>query len=343
MRVAKLLQQWSSHDVDLIYLDRAHWRWLALTGHRDISRAIRALDYDRPDAIICSGPADAVKIAGGLPGDWGRVPLAVYFHESQWTYPDPKLDPRPYVVGHLDALEAADAIWFNSAYHLRVFRLGATTNPSLRVRRLAREIIPAIWHKTRVLHPPVQVDQVARKCGPADQPVIAWAARWEREKRPDLFVAAILECIDAGLRPRIQLLGIPAGVESIAGELPEAFRQKVTPESGFPTRADYEAALAESDLWISTAEHEFFGVAAIEAAMLGATPLLPRALAYPETLPSAPTYQPGDAGDLARKITSLATRRFHQPAPWQIDARRFQASLVAARFDELVSELAACR
>ena len=327
--------------MDLIRLHRAHWRWLALTGHRDLTSAVSELNYRRPDAVVCSGPADLVKIAAGLPSCWGDVPLAVYFHESQWTYPDPELDPRPYVTAHLDALERANAVWFNSAYHLRAFHEAATTNPSLRVRRLAREIIPANWHKTRVLHPPVLVSHLPGERAACEQPAIAWAARWEREKRPDVFVEAIQMCLAGGLRPRIYLLGIPAGLEGIAGQLPADVRSLLALGSGYPARGEYEAALARADLWVSTAAHEFFGVAAIEAALLGATPILPRSLAYPETLPSAPTYAPGDPSDLARVILALAERRFQQPAPWQIDASRFHAARAAERFDELIGELVA--
>ncbi len=50
------------------------------------------------------------------------------------------------------------------------------------------------------------------------------------------------------------------------------------------TRADYVAALQAADVFVSTAIHEFFGLAAVEAIAAGAYPLVPERLAYPEVL-----------------------------------------------------------
>ncbi|VDN99323.1 unnamed protein product [Rodentolepis nana] len=48
------------------------------------------------------------------------------------------------------------------------------------------------------------------------------------------------------------------------------------------SRDDYWKALADSDVVVSTANHEFFGVSVVEAVSVGCVPLLPQRLAYPE-------------------------------------------------------------
>nr|CDS33682.1 glycosyltransferase domain containing protein [Hymenolepis microstoma] len=48
------------------------------------------------------------------------------------------------------------------------------------------------------------------------------------------------------------------------------------------SRDDYWKALADSDVVVSTANHEFFGVSVVEAVSVGCVPLLPLRLAYPE-------------------------------------------------------------
>jgi len=80
-------------------------------------------------------------------------------------------------------------------------------------------------------------------------------------------------------------------------------------------RTDYEAALCEADVFVSTAEHEFFGLSAVEAALAGAYPLLPERLAYPEIFGreedtgACAFFYDGSSADLADKLTEAGRRR----------------------------------
>ncbi|MBW2510173.1 MAG: hypothetical protein JRE81_16205, partial [Deltaproteobacteria bacterium] len=56
------------------------------------------------------------------------------------------------------------------------------------------------------------------------------------------------------------------------------------------SRCDYLAALATSDVALSTALHEFQGLAILEAAACGAVPLVPDDLAYREIWPEEWRY-----------------------------------------------------
>jgi glycosyltransferase involved in cell wall biosynthesis len=52
-------------------------------------------------------------------------------------------------------------------------------------------------------------------------------------------------------------------------------------------RAEYAHWLWQCDVVVSTARHEFFGLAVAEALACGCLPVLPEALAYPELIPAA--------------------------------------------------------
>jgi glycosyltransferase involved in cell wall biosynthesis len=340
-RIASLLQRFSRHALDIVLLSPDHWRWLALTAHRSVADALRAVDLPQPDAIILSGPLDVAKLLATLPREWRESPRAIYFHESQWTYPGTEFDRRPYLVGHLETLEACDRVWFNSRYHRDVFQREALSNRLSRVQRLAGEIIPAHWYKTRVVYPPVQVCPATRNVDGKFR--IVWAARWEREKRPDLLVEAIEQCVASGLEPAIHVLGAGNFAEWDKDTAVHRLRPYLADPSGYMARSEYEETLARAGAWVSTAEQEYFGVAALEAALCGVTPVLPYSLAYPETLPSAIFYPPGDVNALVDRLVGLSRRRPGQLRPWTIDALRFEAAAAAAVFDTNCAELLAAR
>ncbi len=336
LRVARTLQQASRHAIDLLLLGRNHWRTLALTGHRTIADAFNSLAVGDPyDLIIFSGPADVARAVERLPAWMGNPRVAVYFHESQWTYPAGTLDRLPHLVSHLEAVEISNAVWFNSRYHHRVFELNALNHPAPAVQALAREILPDHWNKSSVLYPPFTAP-VAVDTLPDAIFRIGWTARWEAEKRPDLLMAIIDRLVDVGVELRLHILGSPAQRWRDELALWPNVAPAVDTRSGYLDAAGYAAVLAQLDVWLSTAEHEFFGIAAIEAARLGALPVVPDALAYAETLPSALTYPSGDVDAAAQRIMAVKTAAVGREGPWTVDARRFNMTTLVERFDRAI-------
>jgi len=70
-------------------------------------------------------------------------------------------------------------------------------------------------------------------------------------------------------------------------------------------REEYSRWLREGDIVVSTASHEFFGLAVLEAVRAGCRPLLPRRLSYPELFPPEFLY---DDEEFEARLEAALTR-----------------------------------
>ena len=114
---------------------------------------------------------------------------------------------------------------------------------------------------------------------------IVWAARWEFDKNPELLFDALEKLVDRDVDFRVSVLGERFEREPAVFERArEGLGDRVDSWGYLPSREDYAAELARADVFVSTADHEFFGLAAVEAMASGAYPLLPDRLSYPELL-----------------------------------------------------------
>jgi glycosyltransferase involved in cell wall biosynthesis len=111
------------------------------------------------------------------------------------------------------------------------------------------------------------------------------------------------------------------------------------------SREDYCAALRTADVVVSTAQHEFFGIAVVEAAVAGCYPVLPNRLAYPEVFGAQSNclYDGTEAG-LVQRLSELSSRA--TCGDLARDARRATAGLsrffwatVAEGLDDAVERL----
>jgi glycosyltransferase involved in cell wall biosynthesis len=183
---------------------------------------------------------------------------------------------------------------------------------------------------------------VERETGP---PRILWNHRWEHDKAPERFFAAIDMLVSRGLDFELVLLGesfvrLPEVLEAARDRLGDRIRH-----FGFVAdRAAYARWLWQSDLVVSTARHEFFGTAVCEAAYCGCLALVPRQLAYPEIFAGAQARWLYDADGfqdrLADELQALAERPLLVRDESLRDAMgRFAWPIVVADYDAAFSEL----
>ena len=144
---------------------------------------------------------------------------------------------------------------------------------------------------------------------------ILWAARWEHDKNPEDFFEALKNLKANNVQFRLSVIGQSFREQPrVFEEAQDYFREHIDHWGYQRSRRDYESVLAQADVIVSTANHEFFGISIVEAISAGAYPVLPRRLSYPEILALAPTeaaeqfFYDSTVEHLANMLTELAGR-----------------------------------
>ncbi len=212
--------------------------------------------------------------------------------------------------------------------------------------------VDRIEARSQVMPPGIEWrgSRAVRRPGPLR---ILWAARWEHDKNPETFFAALKVLVERGVDFRVSVIG--EQFRDVPGVFAEA-RPWLEPHLdrwGYqPSREDYLSALGEADVIVSTALHEFFGLAVVEAIAAGAYPLLPRRLAYPELLEvehgparSERYLYDGSIAELAGRLADLA-RQLEQGRLWPGDSdwgrnavRRFRWEQRVPVMDQALEEV----
>jgi glycosyltransferase involved in cell wall biosynthesis len=258
------------------------------------------LPPETPDAVIATSMVDLATLRGLHP-HLARAPTLYYFHENQFAYPlgeQQASSVDPQMVQLYGAL-AADRLAFNSAYNRDSFLDGVDGLLRRMPDHVPAGIVERLAARAEVL--PVPIHPVPP--GPErDRRLILWNHRWEYDKAPERFVDALLELDARGVEFRLALLGArPRQAPEALARLRERLGARIVAD-GRLSREQYEAVLGRAGIVVSTALHEFQGLAMLEAASAGARPLVPDALSYPEQYPGRYRYRPGDGLALAERL-----------------------------------------
>lgn len=280
----------SEHAFTLLTLPPNKWKWrmrhAAMTFAQQVNELVA--NGQQWDVLFCSDMLNLAEFLGLADESVRRLPKIVYFHENQLTYPVQVESERDYqyCMTNITTAAAADAVWFNSAFHRDEFTEAIGKFLKRMPDYQPMEVIEQIRQKSSI-HPP-GIEPVTtlqeRKEGTVR---ILWAARWEHDKNPDDFFAAVKILKDRGLDFRLNVIGEQfRDAPAVFDGAKEYFADRIDRWGYQPSRADYEQALVESDIVVSTANHEFFGIGMLEAITAGCRPVLPDRLSYPAILES---------------------------------------------------------
>ena len=176
----------------------------------------------------------------------------------------------------------------------------------------------------------------------AGRPLILWNHRWEYDKDPETFFRAIYALAGQGLDFGLILVG--ESFRNQPDEFLEARRRlpdRIVHFGYAEDAATYARLLWQADIVVSTAAHDFFGAAIVEACYCRCYPLLPARLSYPELIPrphhGACLYEGFDdlvsrLGDALRhphRIRSFSLQREMALFDWRHMAPRYDSRLSA--------------
>jgi glycosyltransferase involved in cell wall biosynthesis len=293
-----------------------------------------------------------------------HIPTALYFHENQLSYPwspgdrDVRQgrDVHYGFINYASAL-AADALFFNSAYHRdgffdelpRLLKHFPDYNEldSVEALRAKSQVLPLgldlrRFDKQRSAAGGQQL-AVGGRSSAVRQPLILWNHRWEYDKNPEEFFRALVILAERGLDFGLVILG--ESFRQQPSEFLEAQRrlgERVRHAGYVPDFGDYAGWLWQADLLPVTSRHDFFGSSVVEAVYCGCFPLLPRRLSYPELIPAE--YHDlcfyRDFDDLVARLTSAIEHGSPlPPATLQNAVARFDWHDMAPFHDERLEAL----
>lgn len=349
------LAEHSSHVIRQFTLPGRNWKWRMHGGALTLGQQARQLiaGGGRPPEVVFATDMLDIPVFLAVAGpEVCRSPFLVYFHENQLTYPLPAGVNRDlgYGMKNLVSALAARSVLFNSSYHRAEFLGAAQDLLDAMPDEVPSWVVPGLEAKSRVL--PVGcdlrrldehrerglADAAAGRWGdPAGGPLVLWNQRWEYDKAPEALFAALRSLKDEGVPFRLAVAGINHGAP-----LPEFLQAAADLSSHIvqwgpvPEWPDYASLLWAADVVVSTAVHEFFGVAVVEAIYCGCRPVLPDRLSYPEIVPSQVhgrvLYGEGELVAALRNAVA-------QPKAWSEDWQRtwvagFDWATLGPRYDE---------
>ena len=279
----------SRHDIHLVAMPGAFWKWRLSGGFVSLAEQVEALaaGVGRPDVILATSMVDVAGLRGLV--RWaGEVPVAVYMHENQITYPATGRTrvEQGHGLATWTSLLAADAVAFNSEFHRSTLLAALPRFLNSFPDESQAHHLGAVEARSVVL--PVGCDLAHLASGPkVAPPLVLWNHRWDDDKHPEAFLDLMARLAATGAEFSVALAGERFVDQRARRDDAVAVLGDRVVLDGHLTRDEYEAVLAAASIVVSTAEQEFFGISIVEAMHAGAFPVLPRGLVYPERIPAS--------------------------------------------------------
>jgi glycosyltransferase involved in cell wall biosynthesis len=338
----------SRHQIDLIALPARFWKW-RMRGAA-LYFAKKVLNPSEYTGLISSSLMSLCDLKGLWGGDCPKV--LVYFHENQLSYPLAPGEKMDYQFGFTDITTGlvADRLLFNSRTHMDAFFDSLPGFIRMMPEYRPNWVKDQIREKAGVLYPGCNYPAGPIDLWPWDStkpPLIIWSHRWEFDKSPETFFAALDSVESTGLEFRLALLGenyqvVPKPFLHAKNRL----KHRIVHYGYEPSKEKYIDWLRRGAIIVSTALQENFGISVVEAIRYGCYPLLPKDLSYPELIPERHhddcLYSSQD--ELVAKLSGVLANPEtfkHKREELAANMERYSWELVIDAYDEELNRLGA--
>lgn len=260
-------------------------------------------DYD---LILATSLSDLTRLRAFRP-HLAAIPTWLYFHENQFAHPRSASQATDHQIGwqFLSIQNALCADWlsFNTEFNRRTFLSGARKLLRRFPEKLPGNPIERIEQRSDVLPVPLTEAFSILRDQAKEADLIVWNHRWEWDKQPERFLAALLQLRDAGIGFRLAMLGSGGGRNAEFERQRQALGDSIV-HWGEAAQSDYQQWIGRAGVGVSTSLHDFQGLSMLELAQAGAQVVVPHRLAYPEVLPDARFYT-GSESDAQCDVADL--------------------------------------
>jgi hypothetical protein len=290
------------------------------------------------DLLLATASVDLATIQSIYPA-LRTIPSILYFHDNQFEYPTAN-NPQSVVdwqITHIYSAIRANKLLFNSQYNKDSFLAGV-----MRLMKKMPDLAPKDLHnslqeKSSVLPVPIP-SPTTTKLGKSNSTLkLLWNHRCEWDKCPDLLEAVVSLLATSELSVEVFITG-----QQFRNE-PENFTRirnntALVRQCAFiEDETAYQLLLSQCDVVLSTAVHEFQGIAILEAVAAGCVPLLPKRLSYPEMFANKYLYATqGSIEQQAIEIVKKLSDWQKSGLPATPDVSKFYRSQLKAKYEQII-------
>lgn len=307
------------------------------------------------DLLVATSMVDLATLRGLVPS-LAAIPTLLYFHENQFDYPQDRQQHsllEAQMVSLYSAL-AADRIAFNSAYNRDSFIAGCGELLGRMPDKVPPGIPQLLQAKSTLLPVPLLPQRSQPPSWPgtageiSERPLrILWSARFEHDKGGEGLNAILEQLEAAGLVYELAITGQQfRNSPAIFSRIEQIFSHRLVQFGYMESAADYTGLQASADIVLSTAIHEFQGLAVLQAVQAGCIPVVPDRLAYRElydhqyrylSSPQSPQQEASAAAELIVDIASQLRRGELEPP----DVSHFSLDLTEPAYSAEIQTLLA--
>ena len=288
----KGLQENSAHEIIPIKLDYRRWKWRM---HGDSVKLAEMSSHisEEIDLLLVSSMTNLPAFLALTNPRFAFTPKVMIMHENQLTQPMPEGEERDLTYCYINYLSmlSADKLLFTTEHHLNELMEALPEFLDHFPDDKHYNTIDQIRDKSLVMYPGLNLSVFDAQPDTRDQnkrPVIVWNQRWQFDRNPTMFFKVLNRLNDVDLEFDLILAG------DTQHKKPEEFERawkrfgdQITHFGYVENVENYSKLLHSGDIVVSTATHEFFCVAIMEAIYCGCHPLVPNRLHYPELIPKS--------------------------------------------------------